>query len=79
MLETPLGEHTGLMIGVRRSWVDAWIGSVLDGFDASLTAAPVYYDAQAILEHELSSKTRVRLSVFGADDRLKIVVKSPSP
>lgn len=79
MLETPLGEHTGLMIGVRRSWVDAWIGSVLDGFDASLTAAPVYYDAQAILEHDLSAKTRVRLSVFGADDRLKIVVKSPSP
>ncbi|HET6337479.1 MAG TPA: TonB-dependent receptor [Polyangiales bacterium] len=79
MIETPLGEHTGLMIGMRRSWVDAWIGSVLEGFDASLTAAPVYYDAQAILEHDLSSKTRLRLSVFGADDRLKIVVKSPDP
>jgi TonB family protein len=79
MLETPLGAHTGLMIGMRRSWVDAWIGSVLEGFDASLTAAPVYYDAQAILEHDVSSKTRIRLSVFGADDRLKIVIKSPDP
>jgi TonB family protein len=79
MLETPLGKDTGLMIGVRRSWVDAWIGSVLEGLDASLTAAPVYYDAQAILEHDFSDKTRVRLSVFGADDRLKIVVKSPDP
>lgn len=79
MIETPLGEHTGFMIGLRRSWVDAWIGSVLEGFDATLTAAPVYYDAQAILEHDLSSKHRLRLSVFGADDRLKIVVKSPDP
>ena len=79
LLETPLGQHTGLMLGVRRSWVDAWIGSVLDGLDAALTTAPVYYDAQATLEHDLSDKTRLRVSLFGADDRLKVVVKSPDP
>ncbi|HKU42859.1 MAG TPA: TonB-dependent receptor, partial [Polyangiales bacterium] len=79
MLETPLGEDTSLMLGVRRSWVDAWLGSVLDGLDASLTAAPVYYDAQLVLEHDISQKNRLRVAVFGADDRLRFLIKSPDP
>jgi len=79
MIETLLGQHTGLMLGVRRSWVDAWIGPVLDGLDVSLTAAPTYYDAQLVLEHDFSPRHRLRFAVFGADDRLRLVVKSPDP
>ncbi len=77
MLETPLGPDTGLMLGVRRSWVDAWIGGVLDSLDTSMRTAPVYYDAQLVLEHDVTPANQLRLSVFGADDRLRILIKSP--
>jgi TonB family protein len=77
MMETPIGEHTGILIAGRRSWVDAWIGSVLSDTATSVRAAPVYWDGQAIIEHDFSRKTRGRLSFFGADDRFKLLIKSP--
>lgn len=79
MMETPIGAHTGLLIAARRSWVDAWIGSVLNDSGTSVQTAPVYWDGQAILEHDFSRRTRGRLSLFGADDRFKLLLKSPDP
>ena len=40
------------MIGVRRSWVDAWLGPLLKGTGVALTTAPVYYDGQVVVEHD---------------------------
>lgn len=77
MMETPIGEHTGILIAARRSWVDAWIGAVLEDTGTDLKAAPVYWDGQAIIEHDFSRRTRGRLSFFGADDRFKLLIKSP--
>jgi TonB family protein len=77
MMETPLGENTGILIAARRSWVDAWIGGVLESTGTDVQAAPVYWDGQAIIEHDFSRRTRGRISFFGADDRFKLLIKSP--
>jgi TonB family protein len=77
LVETPLGDDTRALLAVRRSWLDAWIGSALSGDDTSVRTAPVYWDGQAMVEHDLSERTRLRVSLFGADDRFAIVVKSP--
>ncbi|HEY6877327.1 MAG TPA: TonB family protein, partial [Polyangiales bacterium] len=56
VVEGPLGKRTRFMIAGRRSWVDAWLGKV----DDSIKQAPVYYDGQVVLEHDLSSRTTLR-------------------
>ena len=78
LVEAPLGERSGFLIAARRSWVDAWIGGVLDGTGSELTGAPVYWDGQAILEHDFSPRIRGRLSLFAADDRFELLIKAPS-
>lgn len=77
VVEGPLGERTRVLVAGRRSWVDAWLGPVLRGSGTGVTTAPVYYDWQAVIEHDLSSQTTARLAFFGADDRLALVVNSP--
>jgi TonB family protein len=73
MLEGPLGKRTRMMLAGRRSWIDTWVGKL----DDSIRSAPVYYDGQAILEHDFSAKTTGKLIFFGSDDRVKIFA-SPS-
>jgi hypothetical protein len=61
----------------RRSWFDVWLGPVLQGLSAGTTVAPVYYDYQAMAEKRLSKHETFRLALFGSDDHLSILLKSP--
>ncbi|MDB4976886.1 MAG: TonB family protein / TonB-dependent receptor [Myxococcaceae bacterium] len=74
MIEGPLGKKTRFMLSARRSWVDAWIGSV----DKDIKSAPVYYDGQAVLEHDFTKRTTARLFFIGSDDRVKVFSDAPS-
>ncbi|HMI86744.1 MAG TPA: TonB family protein [Polyangiaceae bacterium] len=78
LAEGPLGPKARFLVAGRRSWVDAWLGSALRSAGAGVTAAPVYYDYQAMIEQDLSSSTTARLLFFGADDRFALDVRSPS-
>ncbi len=63
----------------RRSWVDLWIKPVLEATGAGVTAAPVYYDYQGMLEKRWDKgKQDLRVALFGSDDRLSILLKSVS-
>jgi TonB family protein len=77
VVQGPLGDKTRFMLGGRRSWVDAWLGPVLRSGGVEVSTAPVYYDAQALIEHDVTDDTTLRLFVFGSDDRLKLLVASP--
>jgi TonB family protein len=79
LAEGAINESTRVMIGGRRSWVDAWLGPVLDSAGSSVRTAPVYYDAQAMIEHDVSRDTTLRLFAYGSDDRLALLVESPDP
>jgi TonB family protein len=76
--EGPLSDSTRVMVGARRSWLDLWLTPVLRSNGVGVTAAPRYYDYQAMIEHDLSSHTSVRLFAFGADDRTVLTLNSPS-
>jgi TonB family protein len=78
LLEGPITERTRFLVAGRRSWVDAWIGPMLEKAGAGVTAAPVYADGQLVLEHDLSDSTTVRLAAFGSSDRLALVLNAPS-
>ncbi len=78
IVEGALSERTRFLLAGRRSWVDAWLGRMMEGGGTQVRTAPVYYDWQAILEHDLTRRTTARLMFLGSDDRLAIVVESPS-
>lgn len=78
MLQAPLGKDWSMAIAGRRSWVDAWLKPVLEEAGAGVTAAPVYFDYQVILEHKASKDRRFRAQFYGADDLLKIIINNPS-
>jgi TonB family protein len=78
LAEGPIGDKTRLLISARRSWVDAWLGSALRATNAvGVSAAPVYYDAQAILEHDLTPSTTARIAFLGSSDKLSLVFTAP--
>jgi TonB family protein len=65
-------------IAGRRSWFDVWLAPVLKAAKASVSVAPVYYDYQAIVERDLDRHSSLRFALFGSDDRLDILLQSPS-
>ncbi len=79
MAEGPIPFLKGwsFIAGARRSYVDLWLKPVLDSADAGVTTAPVYYDYQAFAETQPTSKSRLRIGVYGADDRLEVLIKNP--
>jgi hypothetical protein len=66
-----------VLIGGRRSWVDVWLGPVLEESGASVRTAPVYYDYQAMIEHDVTNDTTVRLFALGSDDKLALLLSTP--
>jgi len=77
LVEGPINKSTRFMLGGRRSWLDAWLGPALRGAGVGVTVAPVYYDYQAMIEHDLTRDTTVRLFAFGSDDRMKLTLNAP--
>ena len=79
LAEGPIGK-SGWRFAVagRRSWVDVWLGPVLEAAGSSVTAAPVYYDGQAVLEKNWDDKHDFRLALFGSSDNLKLLLRNTS-
>jgi TonB family protein len=77
LVEGPINKSTRFMLGGRRSWLDAWLGPTLRASGVGVSVAPVYYDFQAMIEHDLTRNTKVRLFAFGSDDRMKLTLNSP--
>ena len=75
LIEGPLSKSTRFMVAGRRSWLDAWLGPALKESGVGVTKAPVYYDYQAMVEHDISRQTTLRLFAFGADDRFKLTLE----
>ncbi|MET0286921.1 MAG: TonB family protein [Polyangiales bacterium] len=72
LVETPLGKKAALALAGRRSYLDAWYGAAVKNSGVSVSSAPVYYDYQAILGWQASSKDKVRLIGYGSFDELAL-------
>jgi hypothetical protein len=77
MAQGPIWD-TGATFSVagRRSWLDLWLKPVLEDTGAGVTAAPVYYDYQAVVQKKWDKgKQEFRAALFGSDDKLAILIK----
>jgi TonB family protein len=78
LLQGPLGKKTRFLLAGRRSWLDAWFGALMKSNKGlSVRAAPVYWDGQFVLEHDLTRRTTAQIFAFGSDDKLDLFVKAP--
>ncbi|MBS2024668.1 MAG: TonB-dependent receptor [Deltaproteobacteria bacterium] len=82
LLEGAIPEVPGLRASIsgRRSYIDVVLKFVLDTADAnvSLTAAPVYYDAQLRLDYTPpNSNQKLQFIALTSDDAFKLLFKRP--
>ncbi|MBM4361405.1 MAG: TonB family protein [Deltaproteobacteria bacterium] len=77
LVQGPIGGGWTFAVAGRRSWIDSWVGPVLESTGAGVTSAPVYYDYQLIAENRPSPDSRVSVRFIGSDDQLKILVTQP--
>ncbi|WP_437579821.1 TonB-dependent receptor domain-containing protein [Sorangium sp. So ce887] len=75
----PFLENTRFMVAGRRSYIGESFGPVLEAAGAGVTQAPVYYDYQVLLETEPTPSSRLRLTFFGSDDALEVLLSDPAP
>ncbi|AUX31049.1 MULTISPECIES: TonB-dependent receptor domain-containing protein [Sorangium] len=75
----PFLKNTRFMVAGRRSYIGESFGPVLEAAGAGVTQAPVYYDYQALLETEPTPSSRLRLTFFGSDDALELLLSDPAP
>lgn len=78
VLETPIGDKLGVLAAVRRSNIDAVLNSAASTADLAITAAPVYWDYQAVAAYRPTDEDRIRLLAFGSSDRFAVVLANPS-
>jgi TonB family protein len=75
MIQGPIADGWTFSVAGRRSWLDVWLKPVLEDTGAGVTAAPVYYDYQAMIEKKWDHKRQsFRAAFFGSDDRVSIIV-----
>ncbi len=75
MVQGPIADGWSFSLAGRRSWLDVWLKPVLEQTGAGVSAAPVYYDYQALVAKTWDRKRQFfRAAFFGDDDRLSILV-----
>lgn len=78
LVEGPIGKGWSFAAAARRSWIDTWLGPVLTATGAGVTAAPVYYDWQAMVQKDWNKNQSFRLLFMGSDDKVDILTKDAS-
>jgi hypothetical protein len=72
VVEMPLGKSTGLALGARRSNVEPFLDALITDDSATVIAAPVYWDYQAVLQHRLDVDHELRLVAYASHDAFEL-------
>ena len=73
-IEAPLTDKISISGGLRRSLIDLILPSVLPD-DVGVRQAPVYIDYQFKLNFLPTKRDRVRISAYGSNDRLELILE----
>jgi TonB family protein len=76
LVEGPLSASSQGAFAVRRSNIDLVFEHFVPEDAYSVTAAPVYYDFQAMTTHQVGEQ-RIRLLGYGSRDALKLFISDP--
>jgi len=73
----PLLDGWSFAAAGRRSYFDLWLGPALEELGAGVTQAPRYWDYQILLERRWRN-AKMRVSFYGSDDALELLLKEPA-
>ena len=73
-IEAPLTDKISISGGLRRSLIDLILPAVLPD-DVGVRQAPVYIDYQFKLNFLPTKRDRVRISAYGSNDRLELILE----
>ncbi len=76
-LESPITDKIQISGGLRRSFIDLIFPAVVPD-DVAVRQAPVYLDYQFKLNFLPSKRDRVRISAYGSNDRLELILNEAS-
>ncbi len=77
IVEGPVGKRGAFALAGKRSYIDFWFKNVIPADAIGVTAAPVYYDYQAIYTYRPESGGKVRTMFFGSGDEFRLNLKQP--
>ncbi len=77
LFEGPLSKTWSFAVAAKRSYIDLFIDKLVPKDEVQITAAPVYWDYQAMLAYKPSSNDRFRAMVYGSYDDLKLILAHP--
>jgi TonB family protein len=77
LYEHALGNDWFLVVSGRRSYIDAWLPSVVPEDALQFTVAPRYYDYQLRVERRVDTK-RTWFELFGSNDRVGLAIANPA-
>lgn len=78
LVEGPITRNWSFAVAAKRSYFDLFIDKLVPKDTAQLTAAPVYWDYQAMLAYKPSTSDRLRAMVYGSYDDLKLILAHPA-
>lgn len=78
LVKAPLSPRTSVAFAARRSNIDLAFEHFIPEDTFSVVGAPVYYDYQALVQHEVSSEHELSLLAYGARDTLNLVFSQPN-
>jgi TonB family protein len=78
LFEGPIAKNWSVAVAAKRSYIDLFIEKLIPKDEASITAAPVYWDYQAMVAYKPSDNDRFRAMVYGSYDDLKLILAHPA-
>jgi hypothetical protein len=72
LAEGPVAARTSVALAARRSNIDPFIDALVTDDSATVIAAPVYWDYQAIVTHRFDDDHKLRLLVYGSADAFEV-------
>ena len=77
IVEGPVGKRGAFALAGKRSYIDFWFKNVIPEDVVGVTAAPVYYDYQAIYTYRPESGGKIRTMFLGSGDEFRLNLKQP--
>lgn len=76
LVEGPIfDDKTRFLVAARRSWIEAYFPALATALNLGVTASPVYYDYQAMLERDVGKHTTLRLTFLGSNDAVDVTLQ----
>ncbi len=76
LIEGPIfDDKTRFLVAARRSWIEAYFPELANALSLGVTASPVYYDYQAMLERDIGKHATLRLTFLGSNDRVAVTLQ----